>query len=341
MRSLNYGSQFHCVLTCCNVCVIHFDWPIVYYLRPPSDAKTVVFSFTQHHAVDQFLQDNFTRLLAILLTSPTTPTCRNPVHTQFKIPTMTDLLSTRGYNIKRSLNVLNRTFHTFAKSDHLPEYDYAKVVDPPTGIASDIKTWRLRYKNSIEDQPLNGQLEAIERLQPALIVRNKCDSAVSVTIELALEMFRGTSVSVEWLVLVPKPRVLFAIEGDPFHLCQHSVLLINDTTEKIEYVADFTIEQFGHDASEWFQRRDTYIKYYCATTSSRYLTNYEVVERKKNIAEFEYWGGAINAARNLLGCFDWDAFWKGNDFYCSLIENHLVQAAENFAKQVKKQTEDR
>lgn len=67
----------------------------------------------------------------------------------------------------------------------------------------------------------------------------------------------------DWIVINDLiPRVLYVSPDHEVEVGKHSVCVITSATGE-QYVADFTIEQFGYDSAMWFMKRIDYHKWVC------------------------------------------------------------------------------
>jgi hypothetical protein len=68
----------------------------------------------------------------------------------------------------------------------------------------------------------------------------------------------------DWLVIDNiMPRMLLVYPGQTKEVIQHSVCVITSATGE-QYIADFTIEQFGYDGTMWFTKRSDYHRLVCS-----------------------------------------------------------------------------
>jgi hypothetical protein len=65
---------------------------------------------------------------------------------------------------------------------------------------------------------------------------------------------------IEWFAVDAKPLLLFHWYGSPLQLkVRHSVFRITTKLGE-EYIADFTIEQFGYPSAMWFMGKQEYVE---------------------------------------------------------------------------------
>jgi hypothetical protein len=72
-------------------------------------------------------------------------------------------------------------------------------------------------------------------------------------LERIREALRPIGATVDWLIVFPLRRTYIHHSAHPrtFEEVLHSVFAIT-TADREQYVADFTIEQFGYSAADWF-----------------------------------------------------------------------------------------
>ncbi|KAF2865818.1 hypothetical protein BDV95DRAFT_651916 [Massariosphaeria phaeospora] len=88
---------------------------------------------------------------------------------------------------------------------------------------------------------------------------NLCDHALEVMKDAIAEKLREIGARVEWLRLIPLPRFIVHSSDEPPQVYTHSVFAITSASGA-QYIADFTIEQFGFDRSMWFMTCSDYME---------------------------------------------------------------------------------
>jgi hypothetical protein len=88
---------------------------------------------------------------------------------------------------------------------------------------------------------------------------NHCDYSIRLFLHHLSSRLGDVKADIKWLAVYARPRILFHWHGYPLRLkVRHSVFSI--TTESgEEYIADFTIEQFGYPSSMWFMKKKEYV----------------------------------------------------------------------------------
>jgi hypothetical protein len=100
--------------------------------------------------------------------------------------------------------------------------------------------------------------------QSALQKWNLCDVATYSMLPYITPVVQKYHARADWLVIDNVvPRITLVYPGQKVEAIQHSVCLITSATGK-QYIADFTIEQFGYDGSMWFTKRSDYHRLVCS-----------------------------------------------------------------------------
>jgi len=97
-------------------------------------------------------------------------------------------------------------------------------------------------------------------LQIALVKLDQCDRSVFCFLSWIQEALRPIGATAEWVILYPSRHTKIHVSSDPDHNDDvlHSVFAIT-TANREHYYADFTQEQFGFDATDWFAQREDYL----------------------------------------------------------------------------------
>lgn len=88
---------------------------------------------------------------------------------------------------------------------------------------------------------------------------NHCDYSIRLFLGLFLRRLGEVNAKIEWFAVDAKPLILFHWCYYPLQLkVRHSVFSIT-TKSGEEYIADFTIEQFGYPSAMWFMEKKEYV----------------------------------------------------------------------------------
>jgi len=118
---------------------------------------------------------------------------------------------------------------------------------------------------------------------------NHCDFSIQLFLIYLEPVFKEIGATITWLAVQVKPYVVYHLEGeqpDPF--VRHSVFNIRTQTGA-EYIADFTMEQFGFNINDFLMHKRDYQDAY---TTKRKIPQprTEEVERARR-GEFKDWNG--------------------------------------------------
>ncbi|EUC47598.1 hypothetical protein COCMIDRAFT_89564 [Bipolaris oryzae ATCC 44560] len=89
---------------------------------------------------------------------------------------------------------------------------------------------------------------------------NHCDYSIRLFLGHFLRCLGEVNAKIEWFAVDAKPLLLFHWYSNPLQLkVRHSVFSIT-TRSGEEYIADFTIEQFGYPSTMWFMEKKEYVE---------------------------------------------------------------------------------
>ncbi|RMZ73366.1 hypothetical protein GMOD_00007872 [Pyrenophora seminiperda CCB06] len=113
--------------------------------------------------------------------------------------------------------------------------------------------------------------------------------------------------TVSWIVLNPRPDMVFATDGNPPSLTRHSVLWIQQKSENISLIFDGTAEQFGWAASNAISNTYDYLKQFTALEDS-YFKYGDLKDVGDEIQGHDrgYWLEAIPKLLGLWRRLDWE-----------------------------------
>jgi len=134
-----------------------------------------------------------------------------------------------------------------ARKGHVTHY-YVNIATDSYGDPTTAKG-RAAFPSSIPDD-----------LQTALMKLDRCDRSVFCFLSWIEEALRPIGATAEWVIIYPSRHTKIHISSDPDHNDDilHSVFAITTANREL-YYADFTQEQFGFDATDWFAQREDYL----------------------------------------------------------------------------------
>jgi len=125
-------------------------------------------------------------------------------------------------------------------------------------------------------------------MQTAILKFNQCDLSVLSLLCWIRDALRPTGATVDWLMIVsvrPLSILHYSDEEPVTRNGRHSVLAIT-TASGEQYIADFTIEQFGYPAELWFlQKADYFTRFVEAGASWRVASAEDMDDAHCDIAE--------------------------------------------------------
>jgi hypothetical protein len=118
-------------------------------------------------------------------------------------------------------------------------------------------------------------------MQTAILKLHGCDFSVISFIEWIADALRTIGARVDWLILRPVTRVYIHYDDQPLVDFCHSVFSITSRSGD-QFIADFTVEQFGYLEEDWFMPKAEYInthttgEWRIASEDDQELTRYHV-----------------------------------------------------------------
>jgi hypothetical protein len=89
---------------------------------------------------------------------------------------------------------------------------------------------------------------------------NWCDASIQIFLFYLSPLMDAIGVKIEWLAVLSRPRVVFHFSHqEPNPGVRHSVFLITARSRR-QFIADFTVEQFGFETCMWFMDKDEYVR---------------------------------------------------------------------------------
>lgn len=115
----------------------------------------------------------------------------------------------------------------------------------------------LGLPNTVGIDHYTPEIQARARI--GSLKHNHCDYSIHLFLTYLEPVFRKFGAKIEWFAVGANPMVLFHSLPRPAQLnIRHSVFSIT-TARGEEFIADFTIEQFGFPGSSWFTQKTAYV----------------------------------------------------------------------------------
>jgi hypothetical protein len=99
--------------------------------------------------------------------------------------------------------------------------------------------------------------------------------------------------NIEWHTVISNPRIVFHYStSKPVPKVRHSVFLITSKTEQ-QFIADFTIEQFGFKPQMWFMKKEGYVRKCTLDEPVRKPTVEELEQARHGVFNKIVWVGCL------------------------------------------------
>ena len=148
--------------------------------------------------------------------------------------------------------------------------------------------------------PANTSLQ----LQAAARELNSCDITFHAFLYRLSELLRRIGARVDWYILRATP--LFGMQYDTakFEAPVHSVFCITSASGS-EFIADFTIEQFGYGEEYWFMDKYHYLLECTKDTKYWVLGEQDTAEAREARMEYESAVQLVTALRSVYDAINW------------------------------------
>ena len=144
-------------------------------------------------------------------------------------------------------------------------------------------------------------------MQTSIMKLDSCDTTVAMFLPHLSDNLREIGARVDWVVVDAIPYKIFHYEHEDPTDPQHSVFSIT-TCSGNQFIADFTIEQFGYDAECWFSRKSAYLELYTEPGSCRLISEDEVAMIESVVAEDVSLDTSKSGVRTLCISMDWETY---------------------------------
>jgi hypothetical protein len=142
------------------------------------------------------------------------------------------------------------------------------------------------------------------QMQTAIMKLNTCDLAVNSFLLRLADRLRPLGATVQWLTVRASPRFILRYASSDSKQPIHSVTCIT-TKSGAQFVADFTVEQFGYDEHYWFTELPDYLALCTMDGKYHVTTDKEIVENAADIATSNYEHAMTTLFRRACDAIDW------------------------------------
>ncbi|PVI04974.1 hypothetical protein DM02DRAFT_651144 [Periconia macrospinosa] len=172
-----------------------------------------------------------------------------------------------------------------------------------------------------------GEREA-QRLYTAFKNLNMCDWSVMSSLAPVKDKLAELGAEAEWISVSARKAFLMHAEEEDVEDADniaHSVLLISDADGK-QYIADFTMEQFGWSSDDFFQPQNVYFQRF-ADSHDWEIASGSWTEDPKQPEERAY----VRFVRDLCGTVDWEKL-AGQDEKTRLnrLQDEIAQTLKKY-----------
>lgn len=144
-------------------------------------------------------------------------------------------------------------------------------------------------------------------MQTAVLKLDGCDLGVLAFLPHVTDSLRKFGARVGWLVVHAKPRILIHYSSEHLGEPIHSVFGITSSRGE-QFIADFTIEQFGYEADCWFSRKSDYLHHCTQDGKFRLAADDEVAELEEVTASNTHMSSVVETAKTVYEQLNWKTY---------------------------------
>lgn len=147
-------------------------------------------------------------------------------------------------------------------------------------------------------------------LQTAIMKQDTCYVSVLSFLPHITDALQKIRARVDWLCGYVKPRILIHYSDmDLEKVAMHSVFGITSSGGE-QYIADFTIEQFGHNDDCWFTLKPDYLDRFVEDGDLRITTDAEMAVTEEDISNDEFMSSIVATVKTICEQIDWKVYDK-------------------------------
>jgi hypothetical protein len=172
--------------------------------------------------------------------------------------------------------------------------------------------------------------EISTELRRSVFKLEACDLAVNTFLPRVADALQPLGARVEWLEVRAHPRIMIRYPDQPLDSPIHSVFCITAKTGE-QFVADFTVEQFGYDDTCWFMNKDEYLAVCTTNGQCRVATDSQIASVAQDHADNSYENGLTETLRAVCDNLGWSTF--GNiptDQRIAWVRSRVVELLEGW-----------
>lgn len=155
-------------------------------------------------------------------------------------------------------------------------------------------------------------------LQTAIMKLDCCDLSLLAFLAPASDLLRKIGARVDWFIVMMKPQVTIKYDGESAGELPHSVFSVT-TRSGEQFIADFTLEQYGYDEKFWFNRKIDYLNLHTTNGIYRIVDDEELRDLEDRVRHSRSVQETKKAARLICDELNFAA-------YRELPEDHRSQS---------------
>ncbi|KAJ4366763.1 hypothetical protein N0V83_007288 [Neocucurbitaria cava] len=218
------------------------------------------------------------------------------------------------YQIKAKLEPFREIFHILLEDAQVARISLIEVDTQTRSTGDGVTIYTLYEERSHHRRPRWAKGRAIfppdtpTELQTAIMKQDTCDVSVLAFLPHITDALQKIDARVDWLCGYIKPRILIHYSDmDLEKVAMHSMFGITCSSGE-QYIADFTIEQFGHDDDCWFTLKPDYLDRFVEDGDLRIATDDEIVVTEEDVAGDEFMSSLVVTVKTICEEIDWKVY---------------------------------
>ncbi|CAO2649216.1 Nn.00g066010.m01.CDS01 [Neocucurbitaria sp. VM-36] len=144
-------------------------------------------------------------------------------------------------------------------------------------------------------------------MQTAILKLDACDVSVLAFLPYIADALHKIDARVDWLTGYMKPRSIIHYSDEELVEPLHSVFSVTTSNGK-QFIADFTIEQFGYTDECWFSRKSEFLDYFTKDGQLRLAADHEILGMEEEVSDDAHMSGLVETAKVICEEIDWKIY---------------------------------
>lgn len=144
-------------------------------------------------------------------------------------------------------------------------------------------------------------------MQTAVLKLDGCDLSLLAFFPHVTDALQKIGARVDWLVVDAEPHILIHYSSEGLSEPIHSVFGITSSSGQ-QFIADFTIEQFGYEDDCWFSKKSDYLHHCTKDGNFRLAADDEVADLEEDVPRNAHMSSFVETVKNVYDELDWKTY---------------------------------